>query len=87
MIRQLKTDEFHKDRNDVKPYRRVKDIFTDQWTTEPVIIGDAERINKYILVFVDKNRSGIEGEVFLYQFQGQYAKYKEIALANPKQDQ
>ena len=83
MLRPIKADEFKGGRNDIHPFRHKK--VDGKFTNEREAIElDPEK--KYTLLFVDKNRSGKDGDVIVYEFAGHYARFKEKGFCNPRVD-
>ena len=83
MLRPIKADEFKGGRNDIHPFRHKK--VDGKFTNERESIElDPEK--KYTLLFVDKNRSGKDGDVIVYEFAGHYARFKEKGFCNPRVD-
>lgn len=84
MLRELKPDEYTEDKYDVKAYRKKQDADGKYTQENEYLLLDRNR--KYILAFIDKNRSGSTGDVLIYEFKGHYAKFKELGFCNPRTD-
>lgn len=86
LIRPVRYDEMPNERYDLKPYRKVFDEDKGEWIRKPFEFSEQDLQRRYILVFIDKNRSGDEGDVLMYQFWGNNARYREIGFAKPAID-
>ena len=84
MLREIKPDEYTGDKYDIKAYRKKMDADGKLTKENEYLMLDRSR--KYILCFVDKNRSGSTGDVILYEFKGYYAKFRELGFCNPRTD-
>lgn len=84
MLREIKPDEYNGEKADIKPYTKKRDE-NGKFTQENEFL-QLNRDKKYVLVFVDKNRSGGTGDVLLYEFKGHVAKFREIGFCSPRVD-
>ena len=74
-LRLLWPDEYTGERYDVKPFKLTK---TDTGATIKTFI-DLDKEKKYIIAFVDKTRNDEDKQQVLYEFNGRYNKWREIA--------
>lgn len=84
MLREIKPDEYNGEKADIKPYTKKRNE-EGKFTQENEFLA-LNRDKKYILAFVDKNRSGGTGDVLLYEFRGHVAKFREIGFCSPRVD-
>ena len=84
MLREIKPDEYNGEKADIKPYTKKRDE-NGKFTQENEFL-QLNRDKKYVLVFIDKNRSGGTGDVLLYEFKGHVAKFREIGFCSPRVD-
>lgn len=83
LMRKVRNNEFKGEKNDLKPFTYEKNQATGKYHRKELVLDPAK---KYILVFIDKNRSGAENDVIIYEFIGELARYMEIGYANVKID-
>ena len=83
-MRNLWQDEYTGEKNDVKPYQFIKGSDGKYTNSKKEIKLDPDK--KYIVAFVDKTRNGEKGTCILYEFRGEYNRWKEIGFCTVKQD-
>lgn len=83
-FRDIYTDEFKGGKFDIKPYRLLRDKTTGKLTSvkEEVIL---DQNKKYKLFFLSKTRNDEAGKVIVYEVEGHFNKWREVALANVAQ--
>ena len=82
LFRKLWEDEYDGEKYDVKPYRFIKDKQTGKYLKAKEYIQlDKDKI--YRIFFLDKTRNDSDGKCVLYQFDGSWNKWKEIAYCTP----
>lgn len=84
MFRDLWEDEREGEKFDVKPYRHKKDSNGKITGVKEIIKLDPEK--KYKLMFHVKTRNDEADNVLVYEFNGQWNKWKELGFANPIHD-
>lgn len=84
LMRDLWEDEYQGEKYDVKPYKLVKNPLTGKrdGTREEIIL---DRDKRYKIVFLDKTRNDDGNVCVLFEFEGNWNKWKEIGYCNPIQ--
>lgn len=78
-FRDIFADEFKGGKYDIKPYKLIRDKVTGKFTSvkEEVIL---DQNKKYKLFFLSKTRNDEQGKVVVYEVDGAWNKWKEVAL-------
>ena len=79
-MRDIFSDEFKGEKFDIKPYRLLRDKATGKLTSvkEEVVL---DRNKRYKLFFLSKTRNDENGRVVVYEVEGHWNKWREVALA------
>ncbi len=83
-LRPLWDDEYTGEKNDVKPYVLQHDESGKYGKVE--ISFALEPDKKYVVAFLDKTRNDKDGQTIIYEFDGQFNKWKEIGYCTVRQD-
>jgi hypothetical protein len=84
MFRDVWADELEGEKFDIKPYRHKRDSSGKITGVKEVIKLDSDK--KYKLMFHVKTRNDEADNVLVYEFNGQWNKWKELGFANPFHD-
>lgn len=79
-FRDIYSDEFSGEKYDIKPYRLLRDKKTGKLTNikEEILL---DRSKKYKLFFLSKTRNDEQNRVIVYEVDGAWNKWREVALA------
>lgn len=80
-MRDIWNDEWKGETYDIRPYVLKKDS-NGRYTNEREDV-ELDRNKKYKLMFLSKCRSDENGQVLVYEFDGRYNRWKEIARCTP----
>lgn len=80
-MRDIWADEFAGETYDIKPYIYIRD--TDGNLTKEKEYIKLDREKRYKLFFLSKCRSDENGQVLVYEYEGDYNHWKEIARCTP----
>lgn len=77
LFRSIFSDEYTGEKFDIKAYKHLKDPITGKYTSAKELIT-LDRDKDYKIFFLSKTRNENSGVCLLYEFDGDYNKWKEV---------